>query len=356
MNASLNAPLPVAVLGGTGYVAGEFLRLLAGHPQLALAAAASESRAGRPLAETFPNLAGCWPEARFCDEAALETAVREGRVRGLFCAAPHGASAARIDALLQVAESAGAELTVVDASADFRFRDAADYQAVYGQPHPCPGRLAQFVCALPEHLPGRPAPHVGHPGCFVTSVLLGIVPLLEAGLAAPEFFVSAVTGSTGAGRKLGEGTHHPVRHANMFAYQPLVHRHRPEIERLAAESAAPCQVHFVPHSGPWARGIHATIHGRLAAGADAAALRAALAEAYAGSPFVEVVDAPPRIKDVAGSNRARLAVAADGEAFVVMSAIDNLVKGAAGGAMQWMNRLLELPEDAGLRLPAPAWT
>lgn len=352
----MSAPLPVAVLGGTGYVAGEFLRLLAGHPHLALVAAASESRAGRLLAETFPNLAGTWPEARFCDEAALESAVREGRVRALFCAAPHGASAARIDTLLGIAERAGRELTVVDASADFRFRDPARYEAVYGQPHPCPERLAQFVSALPEHQPGRPAPHAGHPGCFVTSVLLGIVPLLRAGLAEPEFFVSAVTGSTGAGRKLGEGTHHPVRHANMFAYQPLVHRHRPEIERLAEEAAGPCQVHFVPHSGPWARGIHATIHGRLAAGADAAALRAALAGAYAGSPFVEVVDTPPRIKDVTGSNRARLAVAADGEAFVVMSAIDNLVKGAAGGAMQWMNRLLELPEDAGLRLPAPAWT
>ncbi len=346
----------VAVLGGTGYVAGEFLRLLAGHPSLALAAVSSDSRAGQPLAAAFPNLAMAWPETRFCDEAGLEAAVRDGRVRALFCAAPHGAAAARVDALLQAATIAGAPLTVVDASADFRFRDPAAYAAVYGHPHPCPARLAEFACALPEHLAGRPAPHVGHPGCFVTSVLLGIVPLLAAGLAEPEFFVSAVTGSTGAGRKLGETTHHPERHGNLFAYQPLVHRHRPEIEQLAAEAAGPCTVHFVPHSGPWARGIHATIHGRLAAPAGAAELRATLARAYAGSPFVEVIDTPPRIKDVAGSNRARLAVAADGESFVVMSVIDNLVKGAAGGALQWMNRLLELPEDAGLRLPGPAWT
>jgi len=352
----MSAPCPVAVLGGTGYVAGEFLRLLAGHPQLVLAAVASDSRAGQPLAASFPNLAAAWPETRFCDQAALETAVGEGRVRVLFCAAPHGASASRIDALLKLAEHAGAPLTVVDASADFRFRDAAAYQAVYGHPHPCPERLPQFASALPEHLAGRPAPHIGNPGCFVTSVLLGIVPLLRAGLVQPEFFVSAVTGSTGAGRKLGETTHHPERHANLFAYQPLVHRHRPEIEQLAAEAAHPCQVHFVPHSGPWARGIHATIHGKLAAGAGAADLHAALAAAYDGSPFVEITDKPPRIKDVAGSNRARLAVAAEGDAFVVMSAIDNLVKGAAGGAMQWMNRLLEFPEDAGLRLPGPAWT
>jgi N-acetyl-gamma-glutamyl-phosphate reductase common form len=346
----------VAVLGGTGYVAGEFLRLLAGHPSLELAAISSDSRAGQPVGAAFPNLASAWPDARFCDEQGLEAAVREGRVRALFCAAPHGAAAARVDVLLSVAADAGAPLTVVDASADFRFRDPAAYEAVYGHPHACPGRLAEFACALPEHLAGRPAPHAAHPGCFVTSVLLGIVPLLAAGLAAPEFFVSAVTGSTGAGRKLGETTHHPERHGNLFAYQPLVHRHRPEIEQLAAEAAAPCAVHFVPHSGPWARGIHATIHGKLATGANAAELRAALAEAYAGSPFVQVTGSPPRIKDVSGSNRAHLAVAAQGEAFVVMSAIDNLVKGAAGGAMQWMNRLLDLPEDAGLRLPGPAWT
>jgi len=346
----------VAVLGGTGYVAGEFLRLLAGHPQLELAAVSSDTRAGQPIGATFPNLASAWAGHRFCDEAGLEAAVRDGRVRALFCAAPHGAAAARVDALLKVAATAGAPLTVVDASADFRFRDPARYEAVYGHPHPCPERLAEFASALPEHLPGCPAPHVGHPGCFVTSVLLGIVPLLAAGAAGPEFFVSAVTGSTGAGRKLGETTHHPERHGNMFAYQPLVHRHRPEIEQLAAEVSAPCTVHFVPHSGAWTRGIHATIQGRLAAPATAAELRAILAGAYTDSPFVEVMDTPPRIKDVSGSNRARLAVATDGEAFVVMSVLDNLVKGAAGGALQWMNRLLELPEDAGLRVAGPAWT
>ena len=351
----MKARVPVAVLGGTGYVAGELLRLVAGHPDLALAAVSSESRFGQPVAATFPNLAGVLAETAFVDEVGLLEAIADGRVRALFCAAPHGAAAQRVDACLSTAESAGRELTIVDASADFRFRDPDAYAAVYGHEHPAPGRLAAFACAVPEHLEGNPAPHAAHPGCFVTSVLLAIVPLLRSGLAGPEFFVSAMTGSTGAGRRPTETTHHPERHGNMFAYQPLVHRHRPEIETLAAEAASPCAVRFVPHSGPWARGIHATVHGRLAGGAGAADLRAALEEAYRGSPFVEVVPNPPRIKDVAGSNRARLAVAADGEAFVVMSVLDNLVKGAAGGALQWMNRLLGLPEDAGLRLPGPAW-
>ena len=352
----MSMPFPIAVLGGSGYVAGEFLRLVAGHPRLELVAVSSGSRAGEPVAATFPNLAQAMPYTRFCDEAGLDAQVSEGRVRVLFCAAPHGAAAARIDALLDIAARTGAPLSVVDVSADFRFRDPQAYELVYGHPHPCPRRLGEFVAALPEHVAGLPAPHVAHPGCFVTSVLLGIVPLLRSGLVDPEFYVSAVTGSTGVGRKLGETTHHPERHGNLFAYQPLVHRHRPEIEQLAEEAAGPCEVHFVPHSGPWARGIHATIHGRLAKGADTAALHAVLAEAYARSPFVEVVERPPRVKDVTGSNRARLAIAADNEAFVVLSVLDNLVKGAAGGAMQWVNRIVDLPEQTGLHAPGLAWT
>ncbi|MEJ2522555.1 MAG: N-acetyl-gamma-glutamyl-phosphate reductase [Gammaproteobacteria bacterium] len=352
----MSGALPVAVLGGTGYVAGEMLRLIAGHPRFVLAAGSSESRAGQPVADTFPGLALAMAGEHFCDEAALASSVREGRVRGLFCAAPHGAAARRIDACIAAAAAAGQALTVVDASADFRFRDPAAYEAVYGHPHPVPNRLEEFLCAVPEHLAGTPAAHAAHPGCFVTSVLLAIVPLLKAGVAEPEFFVSSVTGSTGAGRTLRETTHHPERHANMFAYQPLVHRHRPEIEALAAEAAGACAVRFVPHSGPWTRGIHTTVQGRLAPGASPGDVAVALAAAYETATFVEVCPGPPRLKDVTGSNRARLAAASDGEGFVVTCVLDNLVKGAAGGALQWMNRLLGLPDDCGLRAPGPAWT
>lgn len=352
----MSAAIPVAVLGGTGYVAGEFLRLLATHPALVVAAVASDSRAGAPVESVFPNLAGAYPGLRFDTAERLAHTIHDGRVRALLCAAPHGAAAGRVDACLAAAEAGGAPLTVVDASADFRFRDAERYAQVYGQFHPCPARLAQFTCAVPEHLAGTPAPHAAHPGCFATSVLLAIVPLLGAGLVAPEFFVSAVTGSTGAGRRLADTTHHPERHGNLFAYQPLVHRHRPEIEALAAAAAGPCAVRFVPHAGAWARGIHATVHGRLAPAATGPQLAQALTDAYAGSPFVEVVDTPPRLKDVSGSNRARLCVAADGEAYVVLVVLDNLVKGAAGGALQWLNRLLGLPEGAGLGAPGPAWS
>jgi N-acetyl-gamma-glutamyl-phosphate reductase len=187
-------------------------------------------------------------------------------------------------------------------------------------------------------------------------MMLGIVPLLRAGVAGPDFFVSAVTGSTGSGRSPSATTHHPERHSNLYAYRALRHRHAPEVAEIAhAVSGARPKVRFVPHSGPFARGIHATIQGSLQDGVDATRLRAALVDAYAGGQVVEIVDTPPRIKDVAGSNRARIAVDCDDSTYAVMVAIDNLVKGAAGGAIQWMNRLLGLPEDTGLAAPGPAW-
>jgi N-acetyl-gamma-glutamylphosphate reductase len=170
-------------------------------------------------------------------------------------------------------------------------------------------------------------------------------------------FVSAVTGSTGSGRKPTEGTHHPTRHSDLYAYNALTHRHAPEISVCAAAaSGVTAQFAFVPHSGPFARGIHATVQGVLQKPLDTRALIGALREYYAHSPFVRVLDKPPRIKEVAGSNYAHLSAASDGRTAVVLCAIDNLNKGAAGGAVQWMNRLLGLPETSGLTAPAVGWT
>jgi N-acetyl-gamma-glutamyl-phosphate reductase common form len=353
--------VPALLLGGSGYVAGELLRLLAAHPALRPAAILSESQAGQAVEAIFPHLAGCYPGLAFADREGLSRALRDlapGPV-ALFSAAPHGASAALVDALLSEAEAAGVEIRAVDLSADFRFPDAAAYEAVYGHPHGAPGRLSSFACAVPEHLPETPAGHVrhvGHPGCFTTTVLMATVPLLALGLIEPRVTVVATTGSTGAGRTPTPATHHPARRSNLYAYNPLRHRHEPEMRALAeAASGRAAEIHFVPQSGPFARGIYATLQARLVQPLSGAEVVAALADFYRGSPFVDVLPEPPRLQDVVGTNRCRLSAAADGDHLVVFSTLDNLVKGAAGGGIQWMNRLLGFPQTAGLTQPGPGW-
>jgi N-acetyl-gamma-glutamyl-phosphate reductase len=187
-------------------------------------------------------------------------------------------------------------------------------------------------------------------------VLLAAVPLVDSGLADGALFVTAITGSTGSGRTVQAGTHHPDRHANLYAYKPLSHRHAPEIERLTTlATGRSARIHFTPHSGPFSRGIYATVQARLCAGAPADAVREAFHRYYAAAPFVHIVDGAPKLKDVVASNHCHIGVAEADGAVVVMSAIDNLVKGAAGGALQWMNRLWSLPETSGLLSPATAW-
>ncbi|HEY6451015.1 MAG TPA: N-acetyl-gamma-glutamyl-phosphate reductase [Steroidobacteraceae bacterium] len=349
--------IPAVVLGGTGYVAGELLRLLAGHPHFELAGIMSEGHPGEPLAEAFPHLATAYPRTQFQPLSQIEAIVSDAADTAIFCAAPHGAAATLIDALLRRAESAGRRPHVVDISADFRYSSASAYEAVYAHAHGAPDRIGSFVCALPEHLARAPTPHVAHPGCFATAVLLASVPLLKLGLTRGELFVSAVTGSTGSGRKPQEGTHHPARHSDLYAYGALAHRHTPEI-RACAAAASGVEAHFafVPHSGPFARGIHATVQASLRAPIESAQLRSSLREFYAASPFVRISDAPPHLKAVVASNYATLSAVSDGHTVAVLCVLDNLNKGAAGGAMQWMNRLYELPETAGLTAPAPGWT
>ena len=349
--------IPAVVLGGTGYVAGELLRLLAGHPTFSLAGIMSDSRAGEPVAQAFGHLATAFPEQRFQSQREIEAIVEREDSTAIFSAAPHGAAATLIDSLLTTAEAAQRRPHVVDISADFRYRSAAAYEAVYRHAHGAPGRLDAFSCAVPEHQREMLTPHVAHPGCFATATLLAGVPLLSLGLITPQLFVAAVTGSTGSGRKPGEGTHHPLRHSDLYAYSALAHRHAPEITACAlAATGIEAQVAFVPHSGPFARGIHATVQATLRTPRDSAQLLGALREFYAASPFVHVSDSAPRVKEVASSNYARLSAASDGRTVAVMCAIDNLNKGAAGGAVQWMNRLYGLPETAGLTAPAAGWT
>ncbi|HWM94605.1 MAG TPA: N-acetyl-gamma-glutamyl-phosphate reductase [Thermoanaerobaculia bacterium] len=352
------AVIPAIVLGGSGYVAGELLRLLAGHPDLRPAAILSESQAGESVESAFPHLTGCFPGLSFSPREGLGEVFNSlaGERAAVFCAAPHGAAAALLDEVLGEAERAGVAAKAVDLSADFRFAEASAYEKVYGHPHGAPGRLESFHCAVPEHATETPDGHLAHPGCFTTATLLASVPLLKLGLVEPRLSVVAVTGSTGAGRTPTPTTHHPARRSNLYAYNPLSHRHEPEMEALAkAASGVDAEIHFIPQAGPFARGIYATIQGRLLRPATAEEVRSAMASFYAGSPFIDVLAAPPRLQDVVGTNRCRLGVAVDGDHVAVFSAIDNLVKGAAGGGIQWMNRLLGLPETAGLTQPGPGW-
>ena len=208
--------------------------------------------------------------------------------------------------MLTAAASAGVELVVVDASADFRFADPAAYAAVYGHAHETPARLKEFTCAVPEQLARIETPHAAHPGCFATTMLLPIVPLAALGFA-DEFFVSAVTGSTGAGRTPRDTTHHPLRQSNLFAYQALKHRHDPEVRALIkAATGRDVRLSFVPHSGPFARGIHATIFLHAKERMTQAQVNEALREYYRGATFVRVDDEPPKMKDIAATNYAAL--------------------------------------------------
>ncbi|MEA3149961.1 MAG: N-acetyl-gamma-glutamyl-phosphate reductase [Gammaproteobacteria bacterium] len=349
--------IPAIVLGGTGYVAGELLRLIAGHPRLETAAILSDSQPGSAVAAAFPHLRSAYPELKFSGLEDLESLLRSTPRSALFSAAPHGVAAGIIDRLLTAAESAGARTHCVDISADFRYATAGAYESVYKHAHGAPARIRQFTCAVPEHLSTSPTPHVSHPGCFATATLLASVPLLALGLTDTRLFVTGITGSTGSGRKPSEGTHHPTRHSDLYSYGALSHRHVPEITACAKlATGVEAEFNFVPHSGPFARGIHVTVQASLKKSIGSGQAIEALAGYYKNCPFVRVIDTAPRVKDVATSSYANLSAVTNGSSIAVMAVLDNLNKGAAGGAMQWMNRLLGFEETLGLLAPAPGWT
>jgi N-acetyl-gamma-glutamyl-phosphate reductase common form len=353
----MSAPTPAIVLGGTGYVAGELLRLIAGHPQLEVAAVLSDSQPGALVADAFAHLRGAYPTLRFAGPDELHAVIRRSPVSALFSAAPHGISAVIVDRLLTEAAAAGTRVHCVDISADFRYSSQAAYEAVYKHAHGAPARIREFTCAIPEHLQKSPTPHVAHPGCFATATLLASVPLLALGLTDTRLFVTGITGSTGSGRKPVEGTHHPHRHSDLYTYGALSHRHVPEITACAKlATGVEADFNFVPHSGPFARGIHVTVQASLKNSISTAQAVEALKSYYQDCPFVRVTNAAPRVKDVATSNYSNLSAVTNGNSIAVMSVLDNLNKGAAGGAIQWMNRLLGIAETTGLTTPAPGWT
>ena len=353
----MSSRIPAVIIGASGYVGGELLRLIAGHPNFELAAAVSDSVAGKTIGDVFGHLASAFPKDAFVAHSDWLDQVDANSDLALFSAAPHGASAAVIAAAIDACEQRNINVHVVDSSADFRFARQEDWEAVYKAQHGAPQLLDRFICALPEHADDIQVAHVGHPGCFATASTLATVPLVASDLTEADVFISGVTGSTGSGKSPSAGTHHPVRNSNFYAYKPLAHRHAPEVAALAeAASGRKTNVHFVPHSGPFARGIHVTLQAKATKPVTEEQVRKVYEAAYADAPFVQIVSGTPRLKDVVASNQCYISVATDGDTVVVMAAIDNLVKGAAGGAMQWMNRLWDLPQTSGLDAPAPGWT
>jgi N-acetyl-gamma-glutamyl-phosphate reductase len=342
----------VGVLGASGYAGAELLRLLARHPELEVAWAAGDQAAGLPLHARYPGLRAAYGELAFCS-------VDEGLDKGadvLFCALPHGRAAELAGRAL------GAAGLVVDLSADFRLRDPDAYPIWYGAEHPLPAELGAWPYGLPElHREElRGASRVAVPGCYPTAALLALAPLVAAGLVATDgIVVDAKSGLSGAGRSLSDGNLFVQANENVGPYKVGSHRHTPEIEQeLALAAGAPVTVTFTPHLVPATRGILATCYATLAPSAGDEALAACYATAYAGEPFVDVLDPAggwPATRAVATTNRVQVAAAADRRAgrVVAAAAIDNLVKGAAGQALQCANLALGLPETAGLDLVPP---
>jgi N-acetyl-gamma-glutamyl-phosphate reductase len=347
----VNTGLPkvgAVILGAAGYGGGELLRLLAGHPAIASVQAVSKSHAGKPLWAAHPNLRGFVPGA-FQAEADW-AALAQAEAIVVFSAQPHFTLAKELEALeaAWAAAGLGDRVTLIDLSGDFRVKDATAFAGAYGQAHPAPHRLQDFAYGLSEWNGAalKGARRIANPGCFATGVQLALLPL--AGLDLGFVAVSGVTGSSGSGALPSETTHHPARAGDFRAYKPLQHQHQAEIAQSLAEHGASFELAFVPHSAPLVRGIFITAQFRLPEGVDGPALRARFESAYQAAPFVRLVEGSPRLNAVNGSNACDLGLHVEGRQAVVFAALDNLLKGMAGQAVQNMNLALGLEETAGL--------
>jgi N-acetyl-gamma-glutamyl-phosphate reductase len=336
--------IKVGIVGGTGYTGVELLRLLALHPQVKLQVITSRADAGTLVTQMFPSLRG-FVDLVFAhpDEAQLE------RCDVVFFATPNGIAMQQTRALLD------AGVKVIDLAADFRIKNITEWEKWYGMSHACPDLVAEAVYGLPEvnREKIRQARLVANPGCYPTAVQLGFIPLLEAGLIEEGSLIAdSKSGVSGAGRKAEIPTLFSESSDNFKAYGVAGHRHLPEIKQgLAGVFGKEVGLTFVPHLTPMIRGIHATLYGRLKKEAD---LQALYEKRYADEHFVDVLPAGsvPETRSVRGSNICRIAVhrPQGGDTVVVLSVIDNLVKGAAGQAVQNLNIMFGLPEATALNV------
>lgn len=334
--------IKVGVVGGTGYTGVELLRLLSRHPDVELMAITSRGEAGMPVADMFPSLRG---RVNLSFVAPKDAAL--DRCDAVFFATPNGI------AMEQAAELVEAGVRVIDLAADFRIRDVAEWEKWYGMTHAAPDLVAEAVYGLPElnREQIRSARVLANPGCYPTAVQLGFLPLVEAGVVDTAHLIAdSKSGVSGAGRKAEVHTLLPEAADSFKAYGVSGHRHLPEIRQgLALVAGKPVGLTFVPHLTPMIRGIHATLYGRLSRDVD---LQALYEKRFADEPFVDVMPAGshPETRSVRASNMCRIAVhrPQDGDTVVVLSIIDNLVKGAAGQAVQNLNIMFGFDEEAGL--------
>ena len=334
--------IKIGIVGGTGYTGVELLRILARHPEAQLAAITSRKEANMPVAEMFPSLRGC-VDLKFSDpkDAGLTSCDL------VFFATPNGIAMGEAQALL----SAGVK--VIDLAADFRIKDIAVWEKWYGMTHACPELVKEAIYGLPEvnREAIKRARIVANPGCYPTATQLGFLPLVEAGVVDDQHLIADTkSGVSGAGRKAETHMLFSEASDNFKAYGVAGHRHLPEVRQGLAQAAGHAVgLTFVPHLVPMIRGIHATLYGCLTKDVD---LQSLFEKRYAGEPFVDVLSAgsQPDTRSVRASNFCRIAVhrPQGGDIVVVLSVIDNLVKGAAGQAVQNMNLMFGLPETLGL--------
>lgn len=336
--------IKVGIVGGTGYTGVELLRLLSRHPQVSLRAVTSRKEAGMPVADMYSSLRG-FVDLRFSDPA--DQPLQDCDV--VFFATPNGIAMQQAQALLD------AGIRIIDLAADFRIRDRATWEQWYGMEHAAPQLLEEAVYGLPEVNRDqiRNARLIANPGCYPTAVQLGFLPLLEAGVIDTQHLIAdCKSGVSGAGRKAEVHALLAEAGDNFKAYGVAGHRHLPEIRQgLARMSGQSVGLTFTPHLLPMIRGIHATLYGRLTRDID---LQQLFEQRYANEPFVDVLPAGshPETRSVRGANVCRLAVhrPQGGDTVVVLAVEDNLVKGAAGQAVQNMNLMFGLPEITGLEL------
>jgi len=335
----------VGIVGGTGYTGVELLRLLLPHPEVEIAYVSSRGEAGGRVDLLFPNLRG------LTDLCFSTPSIEElCQLDAVFFATPHGVAMEMAPQLL------AAGVRVIDLSADFRLKDQEQFRHWYGLAHTCPDLLATAAYGLPELFRERirGSTLVANPGCYPTAVTLGLAPLLSAGWIAPEGIIAdCKSGVSGAGRSARVGLILPESADNVAAYGVSGHRHRPEIEATLSEiGGEDIELQFTPHLMPMIRGIHATLYARLQAPRADAELQELFVQQYREEPFVDLLPfgSHPSTRSVRGANTCRLAIhqPRPGQ-VVVLSTIDNLVKGAAGQAVQNLNLLFGWPETLGLQ-------